>query len=113
MIAIDRITPQWAKQDWSNGQLPALQQASDILWGLGKQTASPDKLNFVRQFVIVSIVNRETQGLIARAIATKRDEPHYKEYAPGSFIGMNEDAGKALLGMQNRGHGPKHSKRLT
>jgi hypothetical protein len=74
-------------------ELPELQKSSDLMWAMWEHYVHPADYKDLNFFMTLSIENPITLSLMKRALDTLKKELT----TAGVLIGMDTDAGKALL----------------
>jgi hypothetical protein len=104
IIAMEKRVPRFAAQNMGvpSDKLPRLQRSSDIEWGLFKfyhdAFGSTDYKN-LKYYMVAAITEQGTQAIIRKAL----ENAHTDLFGwPGKDFSMEEDEGKAILGIQQK-----------
>lgn len=92
------------QRDPRDGEVPALQSLSDLLWGGWYRGSQPDTSNNknvknLKYLISLSVTNAESLSIIQRVLQSKNKAT--PSLWPGDKFDMTTDEGKALLGSPN------------
>ncbi|KAK7193565.1 hypothetical protein PSPO01_00238 [Paraphaeosphaeria sporulosa] len=109
ILAMDNLMPSSAikknkQRDPQDGEVPALQSLSDLLWGGWYRGSQPDTSNNenvknLKYLISLSVTNSESLSIIRRALKAKNKVT--ASLWPGDNFDISTAEGKALLGSPN------------
>ena len=107
MCALIQLSPKFKvryREDWEEEDLPELQKAFDIAWGLwdDDEKLTDERRKSLRYFAVSAISNWDTKALIQRAIGNSPLNPWLTKEGgdkhQGHIFYMDSEEGLALLG---------------